>query len=72
MGFYEDDRILSKNRLHNKAYKLITDLRISGLSNDEIINNVDTLIQLNQSEIRNDLRNIILKTIRGFDESSNS
>lgn len=63
MGFYEDDRIVSKNRIHNEAYNFLTKLRLTGLKDSEIEANIDSLMLTHQSEIRNDLRNIILKII---------
>lgn len=38
MGFSEDDRIRSKNKLHNEAYQGYINLKNEGLSDEQIRN----------------------------------
>jgi hypothetical protein len=42
MGFHESDRILSKNRAHNEAYNQYTTMRNQGMSNEDIVELVQT------------------------------
>lgn len=68
--FHEDSRIVYKNRLHNIAYDKLHELRSSGLSDSEILINLNNLAPINDAKIRNDIREEIVKIIRRICEST--
>lgn len=64
--FFEDSRIVSKNRIHNIAYELLCSLRDSGLSDQEIMLNMHNMYiapHITNIEIRNDIYKEIVKII---------
>lgn len=58
MGFYEDDRIASKNRIHNEAYQLYQSLCDRGYTDNDI---QQYLKELNSTQL-NFLRNEVYST----------
>jgi hypothetical protein len=64
MGFYEDDRIRSKNLIHNKAYELYEELRAKGLANGDIEAHCTDLMKSEVDSIRNEIFLSVLKIVR--------
>lgn len=64
--FYEDSRIVSKNRIHNAAYELLCSLRDTGLSDQEIelnIYDIHVTPHITDPQIRNDICKEIIRII---------
>jgi hypothetical protein len=63
MGMYEDDRIRSKNRIHNEAYELFESMRAKGYTDGDI-KSVCASVEPGD-EYRNEIYSMILKIIGG-------
>jgi len=73
--FYENSRIVSKNRVHNIAYRILTSLKEAGISDQDIELNIDKIDFISHkinAQIRNDIRNEIIKIIRRLRGADNS
>lgn len=66
MGFFEDDRIRSKNRVHNLAYNEFLALKKRGWSNKEIVAHYNSV----QDQIRNEIHQEIIKIAGGSNEKT--
>lgn len=63
MGLYEDDRIRSKNRLHDLCYTEVQNLRQQGLSDTDIVAMCN--IKISSGEDRNDIFSTMLNIVGG-------
>jgi hypothetical protein len=72
MGFYEDERIRAKNRVHNDAYQEYNSLMSQGYT-DADITHICTLALESSNKNRNDIFLTVLKIVgRSNDEGSNT
>jgi hypothetical protein len=65
MGFSEDDRIRSKNKDQNEAYRLYEALQNLGYSYDDIMRYADFAMQDCSDQSRNNILNIMIRIARG-------
>ena len=63
MGFYESDRIRSKNRVQNAAYDEYQAMKSAGLTDDEIIIAAQFPKSESDKAFRNDIFSTILKIV---------
>lgn len=67
-GFFEDERIRSKNRVHNEAYSLLETFRTSGLTNSETIQNAELALTTTTDKFRINVLNEIIRLVRSSNE----
>lgn len=68
MGMSEDDRIRSKNRVHNEAFDIVSNLKEMGFSAKEMRANLESALNVSASDrIRNDIYLMALKIIGGIE-----
>lgn len=67
MGFSEDDRIRSKNRVINEACELLEDLRAFGYDNAYIKKYAEFAIQNTTCYIRNEVYSRLISLLKDVD-----
>lgn len=72
MGFSEDDRIRSKNKIQNEAYKIYEDLKAFGYDNDYIIKYAQFALTTSNDNFRNDVLNKIIDLARSLNEGNSN
>lgn len=63
MGFYEDDRIRSKNRLSNAAYAEFSAMRRMGFTDEDIVKACHLYLNTNKDFTRNEIYLTVLKIV---------
>ena len=64
MGFYEDERIRSKNKIHNEAHETYKKLKMMGMSDRDIVKYIQHISASEQDSYRNDLYMLIKQLAR--------
>lgn len=72
MSFYEDERIRSKNALHNLAYEEYSRLKDGGLSDSDISQLCLGHIAAWPTSARNDIYSTIVKIVGGYRDAKSS
>ncbi len=61
MGFYEDDRIRNKNKVHNEAYAIYEGLKALGFTDADVLAHANNSLHANTDSNRNEIyKNVIL------------
>lgn len=68
MGIHEDDRIRSKNKLHQQSYDYYCRLSAEGLSDEAIAALMRDLSDTQSDNPRNEIYSTVLKMIEGSHE----
>jgi hypothetical protein len=72
MGFSEDDRIRSKNRLHNSANEHYEELRSKYMGDGDIIDFLEAEIRSSIDDDRNEIYETVIKIARSRYAKGNS
>ena len=72
MGFYEDDRIRSKNRVHQDAWDTVENFRFMRYSEDHIRRFAKLGLSCTTNPYRNNVYRAMLQIVGSDDEKGNS
>ena len=72
MGFNEDDRIRSKNKLHNEAYEEYLKLKSQGYTDEDVTYYCQTQLDNTSTNTRNEMYSTIMKIVGSSYEGKTS